>query len=40
MARISKDEERFRKGDDGKDLRVNGKYPYFRRLIRNKRLGA
>ncbi len=29
---------RFRKGDDGKDLRVNGKCPYFRILIRNKRL--
>lgn len=27
---------RFRKGDDGKDLRVNGKCPYFRILIRNK----
>lgn len=31
---------RFRKGDDGKDLCVNGKYPYFRILIKNKRLGA
>ena len=30
---------RFRKGDDGKDLRVNGKEPYFRIVIRNKRLG-
>lgn len=29
---------RFRKGDDGKDLRVNGKCPYFRIIIRNKRL--
>lgn len=29
---------RFRKGDDGKDLRVNGTNPYFRILIRNKRL--
>jgi len=29
---------RFRKGDDGKDLRINGKTPYFRILIRNKRL--
>ncbi len=29
---------RFRKGDDGKDLRVNGKCPYFRILIKNKRL--
>lgn len=27
----------FRKGDDGKDLSVNGKCPYFRILIRNKR---
>jgi hypothetical protein len=24
---------KFRKGDDGKDLRVNGKTPYFRILI-------
>ncbi len=31
---------RFRKGDDGKDLRVNGKSPYFRILIRNRRLNA
>lgn len=29
---------RFRKGDDGKDLRVNGKTPYFRILIRNKKI--
>jgi hypothetical protein len=29
---------RFRKGDDGKDLCINGKCPYFRILIRNKRL--
>ena len=29
---------RFRKGDDGKDLQINGKCPYFRILIRNKRL--
>lgn len=29
---------RFRKGDDGKDLRINGKCPYFRILIRNKRI--
>lgn len=29
---------RFRKGDDGKDLCVNGKCPYFRILIRNRRL--
>lgn len=28
---------RFRKGDDGKDLRVNGKCPYYRILIRRKR---
>lgn len=28
---------RFRKGEDGKDLRVNGKCPYFRIIIRNKR---
>lgn len=27
---------RFRKGDDGRDLCVNGKCPYFRILIRNK----
>lgn len=27
----------FRKGDDGKDLRVDGKSPYFRMLIRKKR---
>ena len=31
---------RFRKGDDNKDLRVNGKCPYFRILIKNKRIGA
>lgn len=30
---------RFRKGDDGKDLRVNGKSPYFRILVRNRRIG-
>lgn len=29
---------RFRKGDDGKDLSINGKCPYFRIIIRNKRL--
>jgi len=29
---------RFRKGDDGKDLRINGKCPYFRILIKNKRI--
>jgi len=28
----------FRKGDDGKDLTVGGKYPYMRILIRNKRV--
>lgn len=27
---------RFRKGDDGKDLCINGKCPYFRILIKNK----
>lgn len=29
---------RFRKGDDDKDLSINGKCPYFRILIRNKKL--
>lgn len=29
---------KFRKGDDGKDLRIKGKCPYFRILVRNKRL--
>ncbi len=29
---------KFRKGDDNRDLSVNGKCPYFRVLIRNKRL--
>ena len=29
---------RFRKGDDGKDLRINGKYTYFRILIRHRQL--
>lgn len=29
---------RFRKGDDDKDLSINGKCPYFRILIKNKRL--
>jgi len=29
---------KFRKGNDNKDLSVNGKCPYFRILIRNKRL--
>lgn len=28
----------FRKGDDGKDLSVNGKNPYFRILIKNKKM--
>lgn len=27
---------KFRKGDDGKDLAINGKCPYFRILIKNK----
>ncbi len=27
---------KFRKGDDDRDLRVNGKAPYFRILIRHK----
>ena len=27
---------RFRKGNDDKDLRINGKSPYFRVLIRKK----
>lgn len=31
---------RFRKGDDGKDLCINGKFPYFRILIRNRSLRA
>lgn len=30
---------KFRKGNDDKDLSVNGKCPYFRILIRNKHLG-
>jgi hypothetical protein len=29
---------RFRKGDDGKDLIIKGKYPFFRILIRNKKV--
>ena len=29
---------KFRKGDDNKDLSINGKCPYFRILIKNKRL--
>ena len=28
---------KFRKGDDDKDLSVNGKCPYFRILIRRKK---
>lgn len=31
---------KFRKGNDGKDLSINGKCPYFRILIRNKRIYA
>ncbi len=31
---------RFRKGNDGKDLSINGKCPYFRIVIKNKRLQA
>ena len=27
---------RFRKGNDGKDLSIKGKYPYFRVIIRRK----
>ncbi len=29
---------KFRKGNDEKDLSINGKCPYFRILIKNKRL--
>lgn len=29
---------KFRKGDDNKDLSINGKNPYFRILIRNKKI--
>ena len=29
---------KFRKGDNDKDLSIDGKCPYFRILIRNKRL--
>ena len=29
---------KFRKGDDEKDLTINGKYPYFRILIKNKHI--
>lgn len=28
----------FRKGDDGKDLSINGKNPYFRILVKNKKV--
>ncbi|MGP1391864.1 MAG: adenine-specific methyltransferase EcoRI family protein [Vibrio diabolicus] len=31
---------KFRKGNDEKDLSINGKCPYFRILVRNKRLAA
>ena len=31
---------KFRKGDDGKDLSVNGKCPYFRILIRNRKVNV
>ena len=31
---------KFRKGDDGKDLSVKGKCPYFRILIKNRRINA
>ena len=31
---------KFRKGNDGKDLSVNGKCPYFRILVRNKKIIA
>ena len=29
---------KFRKGDDNKDLSINGKCPYFRILIKNKQI--
>jgi hypothetical protein len=29
---------RFRKGDDDKDLAINGKYTYFRILIKNNKV--
>ncbi|SHL28484.1 Adenine-specific methyltransferase EcoRI [Fibrobacter intestinalis] len=29
---------KFRKGDDEKDLTINGKSPYFRILIKNKQI--
>lgn len=31
---------RFRKGEDGKDLCINGKCPYFRILIKHKHIGT
>lgn len=31
---------RFRKGDDGKDLSIRGKCPYFRILVRQRRIGV
>lgn len=31
---------KFRKGNDEKDLAVNGQCPYFRILIKNKQLNA
>ena len=31
---------KFRKGDDGKDLSINGKCPYFRILIKNRRVNV
>ena len=31
---------KFRKGDDNKDLSINGNFPYFRIIIKNKKLGA
>ena len=29
---------KFRKGDDDKDLSINGKFPYFRILIKSKQI--
>jgi hypothetical protein len=29
---------KFRKGNDDKDLSINGKYPYFRILIHKKKI--
>ncbi len=31
---------RFRKGNDGKDLSINGKYTYFRVIIKRKKIGT